>query len=169
MIIPEGMQEEEVLEVINVVVNRIAPKYTFYGFEVEDLKQESFIICLKALERYEVGRPLENFLSYNLSNRLKNLIRDNHYSKDDNEDKKKVVMPGQLSNEDTSSYYNNSITDKMNLRDLVDIVNEQLPSVYREDYIKMINGITIPKKQREELIEVIKNIAIDSGYDEEDY
>ena len=37
------------------------------------------MICMDALNRYDQKRPLENFLSVNLSNRLKNFIRDNHY------------------------------------------------------------------------------------------
>lgn len=167
MNIPEGMTEEEVLKTIDLVIGRIAPRYTFYGFQLEDIQQESFIICLKALERYEVGRPLENFLSFNLANRLKNLIRDNHYSKDDSEDKKKIMMPGQLSNEESSHYYSNSVADKMNIRDLVSAIDERLPSMYREDYVKLINGITIPKKQKDDLIQKIKDIALEEGYEED--
>jgi DNA-directed RNA polymerase specialized sigma24 family protein len=166
MNIPEGMTEEEVLKTIDLVIDRIAPRYTFYGFQLEDIQQESFIICLKALEKYEVGRPLENFLSFSLANRLKNLIRDNHYSKDDNEEKKKIIMPGQLSNEESSHYYNNCVADKMNIRDLISAIDKRLPSMYREDYIKLINGVTIPKKQRDELIKKIKDIAIEEGYED---
>ena len=75
--------DEESLEIIDIVVNRIAPKYTFNGYDIDDIKQESFIICLEALKRYDNKRPLENFLSVNLSNRLKNFVRDNFgHSKD---------------------------------------------------------------------------------------
>ena len=98
MKIPPSMTHQQVVDQIQVVVNRIAPKYTFYGYEADDLKQEAFIICMDALDRYEDGRPLENFLSVHLSNRLKNFVRDNHYTKDE-EEKARVVMPGQLPNE----------------------------------------------------------------------
>ena len=65
MKIPKGMTEREVVDQIEVVCNRIAPKYTFYGYTAEDLKQEAFIICMEALNRYDEKRPLENFLSVN--------------------------------------------------------------------------------------------------------
>ena len=74
MNIPKNMTREEVLDKINLVVNRISPKYTFHGYDLDDIKQEAFMICMDALNRYDQKRPLENFLSVNLSNRLKNFI-----------------------------------------------------------------------------------------------
>ena len=56
MKIPKNMSEEQVLSSIDAIVNRIAHKYTFYGYEVEDIKQEAFIICLDALNRYDEKR-----------------------------------------------------------------------------------------------------------------
>ena len=79
MNIPEGMDEQDVLDIIETICNRISPKYTFYGYTVDDIKQESFIICVEALNRYDGIRPLENFLSVNLSNRLKTFMRDNYF------------------------------------------------------------------------------------------
>ena len=93
------MTEQEVIDQIQIVVDRIAPKYTFYGYQRTDLIQEAFIICMEALPRYDEKRPLENFLSVHLSNRLKNFVRDNYFQADENE-KAKVVMPGQLANEE---------------------------------------------------------------------
>ena len=55
--------EQETIDIITAVVDRIAPRYTFYGYTVSDMKQEAFIICMDALKRYDEGRPLENFLS----------------------------------------------------------------------------------------------------------
>jgi DNA-directed RNA polymerase specialized sigma24 family protein len=72
------MTEQQVIDQIKIVVNRIAPKYTFNTYDVDDIKQEAFIICMDALERYDNKRPLENFLSVHLSNRLKNFVRDNY-------------------------------------------------------------------------------------------
>ena len=92
------MTKEEVLEKIDLVVNRISPKYTFHGYDVDDIKQEAFMICMDALDRYDQKRPLENFLSVNLSNRLKNFVRDNHYIGQD-ENKRNVLCPKQLTYE----------------------------------------------------------------------
>ena len=67
MKVPPNMTEEEVLRVMNKVIDKTAAKYTFYGYTVDDIKQESYIICIDALKRYDNKRPLENFLSVNLS------------------------------------------------------------------------------------------------------
>ena len=43
MKVPSNMTEEEVLRVMDKVINKTAGKYTFYGYTVDDIKQESFI------------------------------------------------------------------------------------------------------------------------------
>ena len=73
---------QDQMKTIKKVINRIAPGYTFGYFEIEDVKQEAYIICLEGLEKYDPQFPLENFLSRHLSNRLKSLVRSSgqlHY------------------------------------------------------------------------------------------
>ena len=151
------MTEKEVLQKINIVVNRIAPKYTFNGYDVDDIKQEAFIICMDALDRYDELRPLENFLSVNLSNRLKNFVRDNYYTKND-EEKKKILNPTQLSYEDNiqSSHIDND--KNIDLNSIKTIIDKHLPSKYRSDYLKIINDVYVPKKRKTEIFSLIKNI-----------
>lgn len=163
MKVPEGMTEREVIDKINIVINRIAPKYTFSGYEVDDIKQEAFMICMDALTRYDTNRPLENFLSVHLSNRLKNFVRDNYFTSSD-QDKKKVLAPKQLSNDD-------NVTDRevdqdiaIDNKDIRVIIDKFLPFDYRSDYLKFINDVSIPKKRKTQLFIVIKNILEENGY-----
>lgn len=160
----KGMSEEEVINTIQIVVDRISPRYTFPGWDLQDIKQEAFIICMSALQRYQHGNPLENFLSVNLSNRLKNLIRDNHYVKGDSEEKKKIMMPGQLSKEESTKFYYDNADAQMDISNLSKVIDEELPIKYRSNYLKMVNGVNVPKKEREELVEIIKNIAEENGF-----
>ena len=156
MKIPKNMSEEQVLSSIDAIVNRIAHKYTFYGYDVEDIKQEAFIICLDARNRYDEKRPLENFLSVNLSNRLKNFIRDNHFVKN-NDHKKKVKQPFSLSTE-------NLINEEINLeeqianKEIFEKIDIDLPATLREDYLKLLNDIPVPKVRKEKIFEAIRNI-----------
>ena len=132
MIVPANMTEQEVMDTIMLVVNRTAPKYTFYGYTVDDIKQESFIICMDALKRYQEGRPLENFLAVHLSNRLKNFVRDNHFTKRE-EEKAKVLMPGQLANDNTiisPQSLQAKHQDKIDTKEMQKIVDSKLPSEY---------------------------------------
>lgn len=164
MKIPKGMSREEVIDKINLVTKRISPRYTFSGYELDDIKQEAFIICYNALERYDpkVG-PLENFLSINLSNRLKNFIRDNHYRKDD-EEKKKIMNPSPLTYDHIDE--NEQSQKDLYLKEISHIVDENLPSQYRSDYLKILAGMPVNKKRKLEVMEKIYNILKESGYDE---
>lgn len=164
MKIPKGMTEQEVIDSIQIVVDRISPKYIFPGWDLLDIKQEAFIICMSALERYQQGHPLENFLSVNLSNRLKNLIRDNHYVRADAEEKKKIMMPGQLSKEESTKFYYDHSDVQMDVSNLSMLIDKELPIKYRSNYLKLVNGVSVPKKEREELLSIIKKIATNNGF-----
>ena len=167
---PGNLTEKEVVDQIEKVCNRIAPRYTFYGYTVDDIKQESFIICMEALNRYDGVRPLENFLSVNLSNRLKNFVRDNHYFAGDSEDRIKLMQPAQLDHEnsiiDEDNPYTTSYED-IELRTMTELINEHLPADVRMDYLKMINDVYITKQKRDDIIGTILEILEEYGYYEE--
>lgn len=152
------MTEQQVIDQINIVINRISAKYTFHGYDIDDIKQESFIICMDALERYDNKRPLENFLSVHLSNRLKNFIRDNYFNKDE-EDKKKVMRPKYISSEDFIPNKENNKEDSFDAMHIQKLIDKYLAPHYRADYLKIINNVYVPKKRRDEIIEIIKDIA----------
>ena len=161
MKIPKNLSEQEVVDKITLVINRIAPKYTFHGYDIDDIKQEAFIICYEALERYDQNRPLENFLSVNLSNRLKNFIRDNNFTKS-SEDKRKVLSPKQL-------VFENLVCDEKanrheHLGEITDIIDTELPPHMRADYLKIMNNIYIPKKRRLDVLDYIRQLLEDKGY-----
>jgi DNA-directed RNA polymerase specialized sigma24 family protein len=162
MKIPKNMTEKQVIDQINIVVNRISARYTFHGYEVEDIKQEAFMICMDALERYDQKRPLENFLAVHLSNRLKNFVRDNFYVKGE-EDKKKILKPSSLSTEEFITVENDTYDDKIDAQSIVSIINQKLPSDCRADYLKIINDVYVPKKRREEIIALIKELLDEEG------
>jgi hypothetical protein len=164
MYIPKGMTENEVLDVMTKVCDRIAPKYKFYGYSPEDMKQEAFIICIEALEKYDEKRPLENFLSFILPGRLINVIRNNHFAKGSKEDKKRVAMPGQLSGEGSLCYYETFLFEKMDVYELFNHVDNLIPMEYRSDYLKLLNEVYIDKKSKDKVVEVIKEIAATIGY-----
>lgn len=172
---PENMTEEQTLDVITKVVNRIAPKYTFYGYTVDDIKQESYIICINALERYDNKRPLENFLSKNLSNRLKNFVRDNYFVGESNGDRMRVLQPAQLDYEDsiidgdsgTAQSYRYCIDeDRIDREELNAFIDINLPASMRMDYLKMLENIYIPKTRKNEIIEKIQELSQEFGYEE---
>ncbi len=167
MRIPKGMTEKQVIDQIQIVCERIAPKYIFYGYTKEDIMQESFIICIEALNRYEEGRPLENFLSVNLSNRLKTFMRDNYFIGNSNEARKKLAQPSQLEYEDKiiDDADENSY-DGLDVKDMISAIDKHIPASVRMDYLKIVNDIYITKQRREEILDIIKSILQEHGYHE---
>tara|TARA_B100000073_G_scaffold9112_1_gene7667 strand:+ start:1346 stop:1846 length:501 start_codon:yes stop_codon:yes gene_type:complete len=166
MKIPKNMTKDEVIDKIKIVVDRIAPKYTFHGYDIDDMKQEAFIICIDALDRYDQKRPLENFLAVNLSNRLKNFVRDNYCSNKDSE-KKKVLSPTSLINDNIVDSRRKDHGTKFSIKEASQLIDEHLPVELRADYLKMINDVYILKKKKDEILLVIKEILEEHGYDED--
>lgn len=167
MKIPKNMTKKDVVDKIQLVVDRIAPKYTFHGYDIDDMKQEAFIICIDALDRYDQKRPLENFLSVNLSNRLKNFVRDNYCTYKDTE-KKKVLAPAPLISDNIIDNRRADNSSKINTKEAAEIIDEHLPVELRADYLKMINDVYILKKKKDEILLVIKDILKEHGYDSND-
>lgn len=164
MKIPLNMTEQETVDQINIVVNRIAPRYVFGSYVLDDIKQEAFIICMDALNRYDNKRSLENFLAVNLSNRLKNFVRDNYYLKDE-EEKKRVLKPSRLC--DTESLkYTQQYADNLEAKDIKQAVDKYLPAEHRADYLKMVNNVYVPKKKKNEIISIIQKIVKEHGDEE---
>ena len=161
MKIPKNMTEDQVINQILKVVDKIAPKYAFQGYEVDDIKQEAFIICIEALERYDENRPLENFLSVNLSNRLKNFVRDN-FSFSNNQERRNILSPIQLAYEE--NIIDENVDDKISAADLEDLILDKLPAKYRSDYLKYVQDVPIPKKNKYELFEVLRKILEENDY-----
>ena len=162
MKVPKNMTQQQVIDQINIVVNRISARYIFHGYEIDDIKQEAFMICMDALERYDSNRPLENFLAVHLSNRLKNFVRDNFYTKGE-EEKKRVLKPSSLSNDDIIVSEQRSTDDNIDAKSLQIVIDHKLPSEYRADYLKIINDVYVPKKRREEIITIIKELLDEEG------
>jgi DNA-directed RNA polymerase specialized sigma subunit len=166
--VPEGMTEQQVIDQIMIVVDRIAPRYIFYGYTVDDIKQEAFIICMDALHRFDNTRKLENFLSVNLSNRLKNFVRDNHFTTNDSTERIRLVKPAQLDNEDSlEETFLDDDGYNIDIKDMVGIINRDLPPFMRMDYLRMMNDVYVPIARKVDIKETIKTILEDNGFYEE--
>lgn len=78
MKIPNGMTEEEVLEIFDKVANGLASKFKFGYHDLDDMKQQARILCIEGVERYDdsKGTSLFTFLWTHTKNRLSNFKRD---------------------------------------------------------------------------------------------
>ena len=169
MKIPKNHTYDEVMDTMKRVIDRIAPKYVFYGYPINDIKQESYIICIEALDRYDGIRPLENFLSVNLSNRLKNFVRDNYFLSSTDSNRVKVIQPAQLDYEeklvDTDEKYPVK-EDDVDEDYLLNNIDRLLPASMRMDYLKLVENIYVNRTRKQEIADKIIEIMQEIGYEE---
>ena len=154
----------EQLQTIIKVIDRIAPKYTFGYYDVDDIKQESYIICLEALSKYDNYRPFENFISKHLSNRLKTLIRDK-YSRSNIESPKHEKLNQNKKNlmdlKSTDGSYkicDDNIIDRMSTDEAIEILMQELPPSMRNNFYRLANGVSIQSSKKQALFDKVREI-----------
>ena len=171
MRIPQNLSEQEVIETITKVARKLAPKYVFASYEVEDIEQEAFLMGVEGLNRYDTNKPLENFMYTHVNNRLKNFKRDNYYRFDYGnaqkiQDRKKSI----LEPADITALYCVSVDDETvdnaHLSEMLDLIDRTLPADLRSDYLKLRTNSPLPKGRKAIIIQAIEDII--NGDFEED-
>jgi DNA-directed RNA polymerase specialized sigma24 family protein len=159
---------QEQMTIITKVIDRTAPKYVFGFYELEDIKQESYIICLNALENYDNNRPLENFLSKHLSNRLKDLKRNKyfrHNTANENHQKLHAVKKNlmdlkqfcQIAEYD-HPFEDPLLEEKLTSGEALELVMDKIGPSLRNDFLRMANDVTIPQHKKQAVINKVKEI-----------
>ncbi len=171
MRIPQNLSEQEVIETITKVARKLAPKYVFASYEIEDIEQEAFMMGVEGLNRYDTNKPLENFMYTHINNRLKNFKRDNYYRFDYGnaqkiQDRKKSI----LEPADITALYCVSVDDETvdnaHLSEMLDLIDRTLPADLRSDYLKLRTNSPLPKGRKAIVIQAIEDII--NGDFEED-
>lgn len=157
----------EELAIICKVAKRLAPKYVFGFYEVEDIEQEAIIFGLSAMSDFDGRRPLENFMSVCIGNALKNFKRKNYVRLGErqinSEAKKNLIEPIPIhlvrDEEELSSTAENGVTiDDVYTKDVFTLIDRCLPYELRSDYLRLKHGLKIPKCRREKVEQSILEI-----------
>lgn len=154
MLIPEGYSYDEVVRIILNVIEKQYMKYKFNIYDYDDMYQECYLICHSALERYKPEKgALENFLSFNLCNRLKILLRD------------KTRCPFKMLDIDTisSDERDNLLIEDEKHSELLEEIDHTIPARQRQDYLKTISGQKIIKSKKDRLRQTVLEILIKSS------
>tara|TARA_B100002052_G_C15868121_1_gene593314 strand:+ start:758 stop:1255 length:498 start_codon:yes stop_codon:yes gene_type:complete len=160
MLNPTPLQKETILKVID----RIAPRYVFGYYELDDIKQESYIICCEALEKYDESRPFENFISKHLSNRLKTLIRDKYCRSSTRSEKHEELNNSKKNLMDLKSYgspnvyYENDLIDQLSTSEALEQIMDELSPSMRNNFHRLANGVAISSSKKQALFERVKEI-----------
>lgn len=171
--------DKNTLDVIDKIARRLAPKYTFGYYDVEDIAQEGRLIGLEGLEKYKPENgPLENFLSVCIRNGLYNFKRDNFYRPDQPKNKKNIekwekkiqakisiLEPANLDGLDEHFPLLTNYLDHLAYEELIVKINEKLPSNLRTDFLRMLANVQISQTRRQKVQEQILKILEELGYE----
>ena len=193
------MTENEVLEIIDSIANRLAYKFKFGYHDIDDMKQQARFHALKTLAdgKYDGQRSLENFLYTCVHNKLFNDKRDNFERPDKpclkcpfdawmkyedrctkydakincelyeswlkrNFSKKNIMQPigidGVVGEKEDNMQIDNNALDLIMRKEIIDLINIKIPIDMRHDWIRLINGIKLPKNHRTKLEQKIFKI-----------
>jgi len=172
MNLPENVDEAYAVSVIIKIAHRLAPRYVFAGYDVEDIEQEAFMIGMSGLEKYDPSRPLENFMYTHINNRLKTFKRDNYYRLDYGtsaqkiQDRKKSLLEPVPIHNIQAICLHVDITEDAHLKEMLEIIDKKLPAHLRGDYLKLASNSPLPKGRKAQIISVIQSI-INGDYNEE--
>lgn len=152
---------DEQLQTIQLVIKKLAGSNTFGFYEVEDIEQEAFLICVSILDKWDGIRPLENFLTASLGKRLKSFRRDNYYrhnSLNESLEKRKRASIDLVEETDTDD-------PRIEIRDSdeVDKVLRELPPSLRSDFLRLANGVSLSVTRKAAVYSKVKEILSEDG------
>ena len=194
--IPDNHNEQEVIDIIDGIANRLCYKFKFGYHSPEDMKQQARLFAWEGLEKYDGKRPLENFLWTHVRKRLYNFKRNN-YSRlekpcdtceffinkkctafDDQEECN--LYKGWLDRNNAKKNLMHSVSVEYDQKDkdipslstlfakeVIDLLDEQLHVKFREDWIRFLNNLRLPKNRKNRLLEEIYELLKENGIDEE--
>lgn len=142
------MTQEEVVELILKIAKKHAKKREFDIYDDDDIVQECYLIAVDVLEKYDGSYPIENFLRVCILNRLINLYRK----------KTRIISFEHIGDRPIDSI----LVDNYDYESEVDdIIDNNLDSNLREDFLKFRNGIKLSRTREANLISHLKEILED--------
>jgi DNA-directed RNA polymerase specialized sigma24 family protein len=164
MKIPDGVDESKVIDTIMKIAKRLAPKYVFTGYDIDDIEQEAFLIGVAGLEKYDPSRPLENFMYTHINNRLKTFKRNNYYRMDYGssaqklQDRKRNLLEPMCLDNIYNICAQDHIVSDAHLNEILDLIDRKLPAHLRTDYLKLQSNSSLPKSRKAIVIDAIEKI-----------
>ncbi len=153
----------EQLEIIQDIAKKIAKKNVFPGYEEDDIKQEIFLIAVEALPRFDQTKSaFRTFMYTHINNRLHNLrnrayVNEGSPSKDE---KRKIVKPqsGDLIEYTVLDDFFDKRVEEIDRAEIFDYIEKNLHSKFREDYLRIKEGVSVVANREARVFEAIRTI-----------
>jgi DNA-directed RNA polymerase specialized sigma24 family protein len=174
------MLNQSVLDEAYPIIEKLAKSRSRNGgfayYEPDDVYQEIWGMCLDAIDRYDpTTGPIENFLVVHVTNRLKNLKRDNYFRPGND-----VVSSGlartrmdlinalPLNDEvaDNRSLWcsvspNDDPADRLSCNETVEYIIDRLPDHLTEVFESLLNNSPVRTVLLDEVRHCVADILID--------
>lgn len=141
------MISAEHLKIIQKAAYKVRKFYTFDIYDMEDIEQEAVLIGLSIYKKWDGERDLESFMVFSMKNRLINLIKSNKCYANE--------LPRRTDGITDSQLYEGEFPI-VDAAELLRRIEESVPYTMRLDFLRMKDGITIPKVRRDEIIDTIR-------------
>ena len=150
------MEQTKLLNYIDKISGILARKATFDIYDEDDIKQEIYFLILRAEESFDPDKGDEFTFYLNFAaNRLKTFKRDKYAL---NKEKKDISDAASNAPEslDNISELNNEFNDLM--ASYKSIIDDRIAANIRADYLRFKDGARIPHRNKQIIIEHIKEI-----------
>ena len=175
MFIPEGLTEDEVIEIMNIASRKVAKKYRFGYLSNEDMEAHGVLEAIKVLNAGkfnpkpdgDLKKQLLGFLIIHIRNRCSNLRRKHsfRYASPDsinNQHKFLIMHPLQIHSHglgDSNMFSREGdVEDAFDYGELIEKIRSNLSIPLLKDYLKLTNGVKISASRKKILLERLKEI-----------
>ena len=188
MFIPENYTEDEVLEILQRISNQLSRAFHFGYYDLEDMTQEGILEGIKALPSYKSElSSLDTFLYNHIRNRFMNMKRNKLERKsppciqcvalhseceyDDQTDCKKwrgwiernnskriLTESSIMDTYEGVNYEKHDIVESFAIREASNLLDKHMPIGLRADYLRLLDGIHIPRARRIKVYKIASEI-----------
>lgn len=146
---------EEQMSAIEDVMATHSAGFDFDIYGKEDISQEIFLICVKLLSDYTKDKgELFPFLLGASKNKLISLLRTKYGNSNNKNypDRIAVYQTKDINDNDFHKEYDESLLDYYG-----DYIKENIAPEFKEDFLRMLEGIRLPYQRKYEILNYIKD------------
>lgn len=160
----------EALEVIYQCAYELSSSNWIPGYDKEDIENEAIIIGLEALKqnKYNGSIPFKKYIGNHMRHRLRSLRRSKYIRSScncgsckncyNNCEKQKIAHPENIDEyyDDNSLCYKDK--EKAISPEIISKIDRAIPAEYREDYLKILAGVSIGYHRKTKIKEIVSKI-----------
>lgn len=177
--LPPGISEEKFISIVNDIVSKLSRKLLLVSHDMSDIRQQGWVLALEGVAKFDpntqpdkpLEQALENFLRVHVINRLKSYRRDRLGSSEKPtspksllswerrmQARRNILYPVDVYSLKQEIYFHDATIEDTHYRDLTQLIQQKLPVALRNDFLRMCDGVRIPKSRQTKVRAAIASI-----------